>query len=180
MFYPHLSPLVGNEPAKSALQQAAKDPLKAGQVFLLSGPARVGKRSFALAFIQEKFGKIHEWKIQEKLHPDVKWLKPEGKSQLHLVASIQEMQQDAFLSPLEAPIKIYVIEAADRMLPASSNALLKILEEPPSKVIFLLLTEQEESILPTIISRTLKIAFYPIEQAVLEKALRAEGIVDRK
>ncbi len=175
----HLNVLVGNEPVKFFLTKALKEPF-VRQVFLFSGPKGVGKASFAVAFLQDFFGKGHEAKIVEENHPDVKWLRPEGKTKLHSVASIKEMLDGVSLVPFEAKKKVYVIEDAERMLPAASNILLKVLEEPPSHVVFLLVTSHEEEMLPTIISRCTRVPFSPIEESVLIEALHLKTETPRQ
>ena len=163
----HFSHLYGNELAKSFLRSS----ITGSRVLLFSGPVGLGKRSFALAFLQNFLGQKHAKKILDEVHPDVKWIKPEGKTRMHPVSSIKEMIEDAALFPFEATRKVYVIEEAERMLPASSNTLLKTLEEPPAHASFILLTSHEEEMLPTILSRCIRVPFYPIEEEVLIKAL---------
>jgi len=92
------------------------------------------------------------------------------------------MLKEVSLSPFEATKKIYIIEDAEKMLPFSSNALLKILEEPPSHVSFILVTAHEELMLPTIISRCSKIPFFPIAEEDIVSALlqRNVGIEEAK
>ncbi len=167
----HFSHLYGNELAKSFLKSSATG----SRVFLFSGPEGLGKRSFAIAFLQNFLGQKHAKKILEEIHPDIKWIRPEGKTRMHPVSSIKEMIEDASLAPFEAAKKVYVIEEAERMLPASSNTLLKTLEEPPAHVSFILLTSHEEEMLPTILSRCVRVPFYPIEEEVLTKALEKNG-----
>lgn len=163
----HFSHLYGNELAKTFL----KSSITGSRVLLFSGPIGLGKRSFAIAFLQNLLGQKHAKKIIDEVHPDIKWIRPEGKTRMHPVASIKEMIEDAALSPFESTRKVYVIEEAERMLPASSNTLLKTLEEPPSHVSFILLTSHEEEMLPTILSRCVRVPFYPIEEEVLINAL---------
>lgn len=168
------SSLIGNSQARNFLQTVAKE--GSLRVLLLTGPEGVGKRAFASAFIQELLGAAHARKVQEGVHPDVKYLKPEGKMHLHPVDSIKKMIEEASLTPFEADKKVYVIEEADRCLPASSNALLKTLEEPPPHVFFLLLSSHEEGILPTIASRCTRVPFHPIEETLIYEALLKKGV----
>ncbi len=90
---------------------------------------------------------------QKKEHVDVHHYFPEGKSGMHPIDSLKELQSQAALEPMEAPLKFFIIHDAERMLPTSSNALLKTLEEPPAKTILILLTNHEQQLLPTIRSR---------------------------
>lgn len=173
------SKLVGNEQAKETLTKLSKQP-RDSHILLFSGITGVGKRAFAIAFLNLLLGKRHAGKIEAKIHPDVIWIKPEGKLHLHTAACIKQIIDEAPLSPFEASKKIYVIEEADRMQPVSSNALLKMLEEPPSHVSFLLLTSNEEGILPTLLSRCSRIPFYPIEEPLLISFLEQKGAPSEK
>ena len=85
---------------------------------------------------------------------DLRSYSPEGKSDLHQMESMKELIHEASLPPYEAKRKIFLIHQAEKMRPSSSHALLKILEEPPSFVILILITEHIEKILPTITSRS--------------------------
>jgi|GEM_PF-492328 len=173
------SRLLGNPEAKLLLTKLAKQERRS-HVLLLSGPKGVGKKSFALAFCELLLGAKHAVKIGAGIHPDVIGLKPEGKTSAHSVATIEQMIADASLSPFEAQKKVYVIEQADRMLPYGSNALLKILEEPPPDVSFILLTSRQERMLPTILSRCSYVPFYPIAEDVLVKGITERSIPEDK
>lgn len=78
--------------------------------------------------------------------------------------------------------KVLIMENADCMMESSKNALLKILEEPPEDVIFILLTSRRGSILPTILSRVRTYSFYerPVEvqKKVIEKVFHYNGGFD--
>lgn len=169
------SKLLGNEQAKALLTKLALQK-RDSHILLFSGTQDVGKKSFVIAFLSLLLGEKHAKKIEGFIHPDVIWLHPEGKLRLHPVASIKQMIEEAPLFPFEAQKKIYVIEDADRMLPASSNALLKMLEEPPAHICCILLTSHEEAILPTILSRCSRIPFYPIEEDLITSFLKEKGV----
>lgn len=159
------SSLIGNDSAKAFLQKTAL------QVFLFSGPEGVGKKAFALAFTEFLFGEKHVKKIQKSIHPDFFFFRPEGKTLMHPIASIRTVLEEVARPPFEAPFKVFVIEDVERMLPTSSNALLKTLEEPPPYVKFVLLTSRFDELLPTIASRCSKVSFHPIEDEALSKYL---------
>ncbi len=149
------STLIGNHKAKEILNRLlAKQSLPS--VLLFHGPDGVGKGHFAMEVAISLAGKI------KKEHPDIHLILPDSKSDQHPVANMRQLIQEAGLPPFEAPSKIFIIHDAEKMLPTSSNALLKILEEPPSRTYFILLTSEPELLLPTIISRCCKIPFFPI------------------
>lgn len=95
----------------------------------------------------------HRHKVRLKCHPDIHLYYPEGKTGMHPLQALRTLAHDAVLTPFEAKWKIFIIFDADRCLPTSSNALLKILEEPPPRTVFLLTTSHPEKLLPTVASR---------------------------
>ncbi len=92
-------------------------------------------------------------KISLGSHPDVKLIGLEEKSQSIKVESIRWMRQDAHILPSEQEYKFYVISPADALTPQAQNAFIKILEEPPRNVIFILICESLISLLDTVVSR---------------------------
>lgn len=83
----------------------------------------------------------HCVKADKRVHPDVRYYTvPEGKKEFP-VETVREIRQDAYIAPNEGARKIYLIDRAHAMNAAAQNALLKIIEEPPDFVNFLLLCE---------------------------------------
>lgn len=89
-------------------------------------------------------------------HPDVKIITPE-KKQLS-VDEVRALRQDAFLKPALCDRKVYIIERCESMQAPAQNALLKILEEPPQGVIFILITLSAEKLLTTVRSRCITLS----------------------
>ena len=92
------------------------------------------------------------------IHPDVAAVERQTNSAGKLrreitVDQIRALVEDASVLPNEAERKVYVLPEADAMNPAAQNAFLKLLEEPPSFVSFLLCTSRPEALLPTVRSR---------------------------
>ncbi len=164
------SSLLGNELAKSFLESATLQ-ANAPQVFLFTGPPGIGKGSFALSFAMHLLGTKHIPKIKSFSHPDVLHFRPEGKSYMHPIASIRTLLDEASFPPFEAPLKIFILEDVERMLPSSSNALLKTLEEPHAHCRFILVSSHAEEVLPTIASRCCHVPFYPIPEEILAQYL---------
>ncbi len=90
-------------------------------------------------------------KIEKGIHPDVKILCPESNS--IKVEEIRYVRQDAYKLPNESSYKFYVIKFSDYLTVQAQNAFIKILEEPPKNVIFILLCESSCSLLGTVLSR---------------------------
>ncbi len=86
-------------------------------------------------------------------HPDIITVLPEDKKKNISVAQIRTLRSDAYIKPHMGGKKVFIIPLAERMNEQSQNALLKILEEPPQNVIFILITENTSMMLSTIVSR---------------------------
>jgi DNA polymerase III subunit delta' len=76
------------------------------------------------------------------------------------------------LKSYEAPYKVVIIWLPEKMHVSAANKLLKLLEEPPDMTVFLLLAEQTDTILPTILSRTQIIRVGPLDEASINKGLQ--------
>lgn len=103
--------------------------------------------------------------INEGIHPDIYWVRPESKSRRIAVDQIREFERAANLKAGSARVKVGIVVDADCMGEEASNAFLKTLEEPPAQTIIILLTTQPQRLLPTILSRCLRIAFGPAGKA---------------
>jgi DNA polymerase-3 subunit delta' len=109
--------------------------------------------------------------VQRMEHPDIEWVKPEKSGSAIKVDQIRELQKSAFLTPQRGGKGLIVIEGADRMNTAASNALLKILEEPASHTLFILIAEQLSTVLPTILSRCQRTHFTSDSDVFLDNLL---------
>ena len=97
-------------------------------------------------------------KVQSGIHPDVITLArlsdDKGKQKQNItVDQIRALSADAIVLPNEAKRKVYIIDGAETMNPAAQNAALKLLEEPPAAVVFLLCTVRPMQLLETVRSR---------------------------
>jgi DNA polymerase-3 subunit delta' len=78
--------------------------------------------------------------------------------------------------PHEGRARVYIVRRAEELSTAAANALLKTLEEPGDKTHFVLLSSRAGSLLPTILSRTLRVRFGPLPDAVVTDLLVREGL----
>lgn len=90
--------------------------------------------------------------VLKKTHPDFIVVAPEG-SEIVRRQVVDEVVRFAVETPVIALKKFIIIEEAHLLNVEASNALLKILEEPPASTVFILITEKPESLLPTVASR---------------------------
>lgn len=85
-----------------------------------------------------------------------------------------EILKKLSLKSSEGGFKITILWLPEKMHPVCANKLLKLLEEPPEKTIFLLISEAPEMILTTILSRTQRINVHKIEESAINQALQAQ------
>jgi DNA polymerase-3 subunit delta' len=78
---------------------------------------------------------------------------------------VRELCHSLSMKPYEAAVRVVAIEGAQTMNPEASNALLKMLEEPPDRTIFILTAPTPGDLLPTIASRCQTVRFHPLPQA---------------
>ena len=171
--------LLGNSRLKENLTAALQQG-KTAHFYLISGPEGSGKRTLAKLLsaavmcdgTHRPCGKCENCrKIEADVHPDVITVTdPEHKTVP--VRIIRQMREDVFIRPNEGNKKIYIFP--QEMGVDGQNALLKILEEPPSYGFFLLLTDNSDKILPTVRSRCVELTLQPLEEALLLPVLRRE------
>lgn len=92
-------------------------------------------------------------KAQSGSHPDIFTLDGDTNPRAFPVDAIRQIRSDAYIKPNEAPSKVYVLLGAQNMSEISQNALLKVFEEPPQNVLFILTTVSAAALLPTVRSR---------------------------
>lgn len=96
------------------------------------------------------------------------------------VDDAQEILKNLALKSYEGGYKITIIWMADKMNTAASNKLLKLLEEPSDKTLFILVSENEENIIQTIRSRCQVLHFNGLPEKVIEEALVSRENIDPK
>ena len=102
-------------------------------------------------------------------HPDISVTAPEDGKKNITVTQIRALRTEAYVKPHMAARRVFVIDRADSMNEQAQNALLKVLEEPPGNIIFILIAESAAALLDTIISRCTVLSLVPPEtQEALE------------
>lgn len=158
-----------------------------GLLFL--GPNGIGKRQLALDFTRTLLcleGKGEGCRCESCrlfnpqegnfAHQDfVRLAIQEGKKNI-LIEQVKELIGKSAYAPVLSRYKVLLVEDADRMTRDAANSFLKLLEEPPANWTIILLAESEERLLPTILSRVVKLRMQPIPKVELEKALLLRGI----
>lgn len=130
---------------------------------------------------------IHCRKAKKKEHPDITFVPPDKDSRTNKnsIEQIRDITKDAYIIPNEAKAKVYIFENADyRLTPVVQNAFLKLLEEPPQGVHFLLLCENAQQLLITIRSRCAVLRLrgndMPGEQTLSTAVQIARGILSSR
>jgi DNA polymerase-3 subunit delta' len=147
--------------ARRLLAAAVEQP---GHAYLFSGPPGSGKRRYAERMAAALLdSNLH--RITSRTHPDLFVVEAEGAG--IPVERARELRRDLHLRPFEAARRIYLVLDAHLLRAESANALLKSLEEPPSYGVFVLVSDHEERMLPTIRSRVATIPFRSFSRAQL-------------
>lgn len=156
--------------------------LKANTVahaYLLVGPCHVGKRTLALNLAQAlncnapqpPCGNCRSChRILEGKHSDVIPIGLDSKTEIG-IDDIRELQRSASLPPYEGKWKVFIIGDAEYLSNEAANSLLKILEEPPPRVVWLLLDAEEGRLLPTIVSRCQRLELKPMPLEQVQRTL---------
>jgi DNA polymerase-3 subunit delta' len=111
-------------------------------------------------------------KIESGNHADIIRIQPSGA--FIKIAQIRALVHTLTMKPYEAKIRVVVISDAQALNAAASNALLKILEEPPDRTMLVLIATQRSALLPTIVSRCQHIGFNPIPKKNMAVLLSEE------
>lgn len=147
--------------------------------FIFTGPRGIGKKYSAIEVVKsilcKKIPACNSCdecrRVDKEMHPNLIIIKPEDDSKEIKIESIRELVKSLNFSAVEGNKRFVIIDDAHRMNNSSSNALLKTLEEPPRDTIFILLTSNLHSMLPTIISRCEVVRFSPMAEEKMIKIL---------
>ena len=118
-------------------------------------------------------------KAQSGIHPDIITIEGTGARSLH-VDDIRSIRQDAYIAPNEGQRKVYIIKNAGDMSQQSQNALLKVLEEPPEYVVFILTCGSRAELLDTVLSRVqiFTVNTNAVEEGSEDDAEISDGIIE--
>lgn len=111
----------------------------------------------------------HFAKVSAETHPDLKTYPKKDKL---LVSDSEEIVMESYIKPIFADKKVFIIKNIDNSMDSAQNKLLKILEEPPENVYFILTCANSNLVLPTIKSRCNKIELNKLDKQSIEKLLK--------
>ena len=174
---------------QTALKELLNRSLSSGRIshaYILEGDLGMGKKTLAYAFARQLVCENksgcgicpHCRLALSGNHPDIITVTPpEGKQNIS-VDSIRALYESVMIKPFSADKKIIIIPGCEKMGPQAQNALLKMLEEPPSYVVFILLTSNSNYFLDTVLSRSIKLTMQPYTDSEIRSILAKNGHPD--
>jgi DNA polymerase-3 subunit delta' len=180
---PRLDDIAGQEQALQVLRRAVAAG-KVAHAYLFTGPEGVGKASCALALAGalncerapgrgcNECPSCH--KVEQGLHPDLLHLEPDGT--FIKIDQVRTMEQHLSFAPHEGRFRLVLIDGADKLNLNAANALLKSVEEPRPRTLFVLVAAAGHLVAPTLVSRCQRIRFLPLAPATIEQVLGGLGL----
>ena len=174
---------IGHEKNKLKLRNIIKSN-SVGHAYLFVGKQSVGKKLIAIEFAKNILcdSLIDEepcCKCQSCLNfgngSDFKIISPEKN--VIKVDAIRELSNELFLLPTISKRKVFIIDDAESMNEQAQNALLKILEEPPTYATIILIVSNKEKLLNTIKSRVIEFQFEALKREEIKSILKAQNIL---
>lgn len=131
-------------------------------VWMLCGPRGIGKATLAYKIARQVYGNVGDFFIIDLAHNIDKNgnLKTDAKN--IYVGTVRNMIERMQMSSMSGQWRVVLIDAVDELTNEASNALLKLLEEPPQQTLFLLVTHQLSNVLPTVRSRARVEKMHPL------------------
>jgi len=174
--------VVGQEPAVEALRTAVVDPSAMTHAWLLTGPPGSGRSNAARAFaaalqcVRQGCGVCHDCTTTlSGIHPDVTVVATEGV--VIRADTVRPLVELAQRSPSQGRWRVIIVEDADRLNDTSGNALLKAIEEPAYRTVWVLCAPSPQDVLVTLRSRSRSVALrVPPVDAVAALLVSRDGI----
>lgn len=160
-----LDEIVGQPHITTTLDNA----LKSGAIshaYLFTGPRGTGKTSIARILAHQVNSLPYE---PDATHLDIIEIDAASNRRID---EIRELRERVHSAPTSAKYKVYIIDEVHMLTKEAFNALLKTLEEPPAHVIFILATTEAHKLPETIVSRTQRFTFKPVDEAQVIEHLR--------
>ena len=182
--------IIGHEQIIHHMSTALKSK-KISHAYIFEGPNDSGKNMLARAFAkalqcEAGYGDSCDMcrscqQMESGNQPDVKWLTHEKPMTISVDDIRKQINADMAIKPYSSKYKIYIVDEAEKMNEQAQNALLKTIEEPPEYGILMLLTNNIEAMLPTILSRCITFHLKPVEQDKIVNLLTENyGVPDYK
>lgn len=174
--------IIGHEKIIKHLQSAMQMN-KTSHAYIFNGEDGSGKNAMADAFVTalqcmeegiDSCGKCKSCiSAASRNHPDIIRVTHE-KSVISVEDIRLQLNNDIYIKPYSGKYKIYIIDEAEKMNAQAQNALLKTIEEPPPYAKIILLTNNSQTFLPTILSRCILLDLKPISKELIKDYLILE------
>ena len=147
--------LVGHTDTMRAFSDAwaMRDAHPIHPVWLLAGPRGIGKATMAYKIAKMVYGNVGDFFILDIAHNLDKDYRPKPDGRVISVYTVRAMIEKMQMSSMSGEWRVILIDSVDELNTEASNAILKLLEEPPAKTLFLLVVHQLSNVLPTVRSR---------------------------
>lgn len=172
--------VVGHKDIINYIRNAVRED-KVSHAYILNGERGAGKKMlanlFAATLLCEKGGpdpcnECHSCRQAESgNHPDIIKVTHEKPNSISVDDIREQVNNTIMIKPYQGPYKVYIIPQADMMTPQAQNALLKTIEEPLEYAVIMLLTENADTLLPTINSRCVMLKLRNIKDTLIKKYL---------
>lgn len=163
--------ILGHSIIKKTLQESINSKT-VSHAYVFYGKDGIGKEMMALEFARQL---LKTNNLQNSV--DFKYITKACDKQNILVEQIRdEITQDVYIAPAASEYKVYIVSNADKMNVASQNTLLKTLEEPPPSVVIILITDNIDGLIGTILSRTNNIFFDKLRMSEMAEYMKKNGV----
>ena len=175
--------IIGQSSIKNMLQSSIKND-KISHSYIFEGAAGMGKKLMAYTFAGylvcetgNSCGKCRGCVLAKTgTHPDIITVRPkDGKKNIG-VDDVRETIKTAQVKPYMAEKKIIILPDCDGITAEAQNAMLKVIEEPPEYIVFLILIQNSNTLLETVRSRSIKLEFLPYSDDEIKKAIAVSEI----
>lgn len=143
--------------------------IQTGHAFIYAGQKGTGRLEAAMKTAQI----LTDSNVADIIEVTNSRFDPDSKAKNLTVKAVREARNEVYIKPYSDK-KVYIIPDADKMNVQGQNALLKVLEEPPSYCVFILIAENANAILPTIRSRAVVKRFFPLSCEDISGRLKVE------
>ena len=183
--------VLGHQQNKEFLQKLLK-PGSRPHALLFYGMGGIGKKMLALHFAKTFLCKstakkpcgicescrLMDIENNSFAHPDFYLLTAEEAGKDIKIEQVKEMAKQAAFAPVLSEHKVCIIDDAGQMTAEAANSLLKLLEEPPPGWLFILITQQAERLLPTVLSRVVRLRFDAPDSSAVQQILKKHGVTE--